>query len=162
MQIRMFKNIVLIITSAILLCNCTSLNKETKDRYLTSPFPPLEDIKNELSQDVKVESVYLQGSDTLVIDFNPANNLTANLVGTSAKNDVLKILSAVKEMSLGYGLYKIRGIFPLADEYGNTEEKVVIYLIYKREKIQRINFEGMKSENVFKIADVKEIHPQFE
>lgn len=156
MRNKSFKKIIFFSMCILLFCSCAGSNREIRDQKTTLPFPPMEDIRNEL-KDIKVASIYRQGTDTLTIDFN-----LSRFISTSAKDEVLQILRVIKEMNLGYEAYKIRGISPVADEYGNKEEKLVIYLIYKRESIQKINLEGMRVENVFRIADFKEIHPQIE
>jgi hypothetical protein len=108
----------------------------------------------------KVTAIQTVGQSVQVA-FTIQDNLTANLVRDGAKLDVLDILKAVQASGYSYDEIAIRATTSLTDVYGNTREGEVLRVSYNRATVDRINWSGFLSSNVFDIADSLWLHPAF-
>jgi hypothetical protein len=77
--------------------------------------------------------------------------------------DVTNILHGAAEGApANYTQVWIVGMFPLKDAYGNVTDGQVLNLRYDRPTIERINWEGFSSKNIYEIADKAIVHPQLQ
>lgn len=78
-----------------------------------------------------------------------------------AQMDVKTILEAVAKSGLTYSNLSVMGRFVTWDQYGNASLDMVILAVYTHATIDRINWKGFLSDNVYDIADDVWIHPAF-
>jgi hypothetical protein len=99
---------------------------------------------------------------TIRVRFSIDKNLTAGLIKVSARTDVRLILQAVQRARYPYAEVTAIGSFPLKDQYGNSEETEVLRVTYRRATVDRINWDGFDSDNIYRIADSVWVHPSFQ
>ena len=108
-----------------------------------------------------------QNLDVVDIQWAINDNLTKNMIQTSAQMDAAKLLYVIHETISDYSLVNLTGTFPMTDLYGNTSELPVVYLTFTKDTVERINWDDKYWEytlfkNIYKIADHAKIHPEFE
>lgn len=94
--------------------------------------------------------------------FTINDNLWGGLIKFGAKSDIVDILKTVHFSGYDYSRVTVIGTFPLVDKFGNSEESKVIQATYTSSTINRINWQGFLTDNVYDIADSVWLHPTFE
>lgn len=89
------------------------------------------------------------------------DNLTENFIKYGAKMDVVRILKALADSQIDYTYITLSGTFSLVDQFGNSEEKNVVYLVFNKSTVDRINWDNFLTDNIYKIADQTNIHVLF-
>lgn len=89
------------------------------------------------------------------------DNLTENLIKYGAKMDAVRILKALADSQIDYTYITLSGTFSLVDQFGNSEEKNVVYLVFNKSTVDRINWDNFLTDNIYKIADQANIHVLF-
>ena len=111
----------------------------------------------------RVRSIALNEVDRhLVIEWSINDNLTGGLRKSGAKKDVLEVLEAIRDSTVDVSRVTMRGSRSLADVYGNVSEGDVVRASYDKETIDRINFENVRTDNAWIIADQIWILPDFQ
>ena len=105
-------------------------------------------------------SVTIEGQNVLA-HFSISDNLTANMIRRSAQRDVMNILEGVDTSGVDFEYVTVRGTFPMRDSFGNSEQTVVVDVGYSRDILDQINWDGMRRENIYTIAERSRIHPEF-
>ncbi len=101
--------------------------------------------------------VLIEGS-TIYVTFRIQDNFSNEWIREGMGSDTLEILYVVRNSGLEYDELVVEGTFPLIDAYGNTEESTVLVATYKKDTVERINFEGVVK--MFAIVDDELfIHP---
>ncbi len=100
---------------------------------------------------------------TIKVRFSIDDNLTAGMIKRSARTDVKEILQAIHTSGYLYSAITVTGTYPLKDAFGNSTEQDVIRATYRRSIVDKINWDGFESDNVFQlqIADSAWVHPTF-
>ena len=103
------------------------------------------------------------GINEVYIKFTVDDNLTGGFIKRGAKLDIIKILKEIDVSNLTYDSVLIEGTFPLADIYGNSKESRVFLTTYSSETVNRINWDGFNSDNIYLVAEqaASFIHPAF-
>lgn len=91
-------------------------------------------------------------------------SLTDNLTRVSAQHDLASIVRAVSEAGIkNYTQVWVRGTFPMQDVYGKvTDDAVVVNVTFDRATVERIDWDNFFDENIYEVADVAKIHPEFQ
>lgn len=117
-------------------------------------------------EDRVVESVGADGlkvstsSGAVLATFDLADNLTDGMMATGAQMDTMEILKAVKEHIGDYERVFVQGSFPMTDQFGNTEDSVILDLLYVKTTVDKINFDGIDPDAIWEIRDGGEVHPE--
>jgi hypothetical protein len=125
----------------------------------------IEDALGDSNRDVRRVKVTTSGKAGKPINVKVAfnDNLTGNLVRIGARGDAVDILKAVDaDADWKYSEVVIRGTFSMVDVSGNAEESQVVFARYSRKTVNNINFDNFLSTNVWKVADARLIHPEFQ
>lgn len=109
---------------------------------------------------LKIQSVGLVDGQ-IQIDWTIDDSLTEGFIKDGAKIDLVDILEVVRNSGIEYNSVRARGSFPMTDAFGNTEEKYVVVAVYYQATINKINFDGFDSDNIYLIADDVAIVPAF-
>ena len=88
------------------------------------------------------------------------DNLTSELRIYGAQRDATDILEAISNSELEIEYVRLAGTFSMVDSYGNVSEDIVLKLFFSPETIEKINFENFLPDNIYNIADGKDIHPE--
>jgi len=107
-----------------------------------------------IDPDTKDPAIYIRWSIN--------DNLTEGLVKLGAQVDLKDMLKAIHGSGVPYSVLTADGLFPLVDTFGNTKETIVVHAVYKRETVDRINWENFLTKNIYQIADEVNIHPVFQ
>jgi len=108
----------------------------------------------------KVSKIQVTGQ-TVHVYFSVDDNLTDGMIKTSAKMDVEDILKAVQKSGYDYSEITVLGTFPLQDKFGNSKESKVLHATYERSTVDRINWQGFLTDNMYDIGDGVWLHPTF-
>lgn len=146
------------------------LVREFADKYITqelatdgsSPQLALEtalkDSLGESNRNRDDRVIVLIEDSTIYVTFRVQDNFSTEWIRDGMGSDTLKILYVVRNSGLEYDELVVEGTFPLIDAYGNTEESTVLVATYKKDTVERINFEGVVK--MFAIVDDELfIHP---
>jgi hypothetical protein len=127
------------------------------------------DIKDELGDSnrdgvkrVRVKATTKAGKP-ITVKFAIDDNLTSNMIRRGARGDVVDILKQVRnDADWRYSEVVVRGTFSMQDKLGNAEEDQVVFARYSRRTVNKINFKNFLSDNIWDIADVAVVHPEFQ
>lgn len=78
-----------------------------------------------------------------------------------AKRDAAAILHALALSGLSYSDIIMTGSYAMGDAFGNVTERNVITLTFDRSTVDKIDWDGFETDNVYQIADSSAIWPQF-
>lgn len=112
----------------------------------------------------RLESAIAAGGET-VVRFKISDNLTDAMRASTAQRDTVKIIRAVEESpdeTAGTRL-SVWGVFPTTDQYGNTNDTVVLTVAYSAETRAKLNLDNPSlQETVWDVAEdePKLIHRQ--
>ena len=110
----------------------------------------------------RVKSITLDDLERhLVIEWSINDNLTGGLRKYGAKKDVLNVLRAVRDSNIDVSRVTMRGSRSLIDIYGNANEGDVVRVSYDKDTMDRVNFDNVRTDNAWIIADESWIHPAF-
>lgn len=115
----------------------------------------------ELNRDGPKIQDFVMNDTVVTVDWAINDNLTADLAQIGAKEDILNVLRLVRDSGVPYEMVRMRGTIPLGDSFGNSSETTVVFVQYNKATVDKINFDNIDLDNVFKIADASEIHPEF-
>jgi hypothetical protein len=90
------------------------------------------------------------------------DNFSTNLIVGGMKLDTVEVLKAIDASSIPYEWIFIGSTFAMQDQFGNVDEMEVLTLAYKKETVDRINWDNFSFSNVFDVADTFVIHPVFQ
>ena len=108
----------------------------------------------------RVSDVQVVGN-TIKLHLYIQSNMTEHLMKFGAREDIAGILKAVQKSGVPYGAVTVTASYPIADKFGNSSEQNVVRATYNHATVDRINWEGFLSENVYDIADDVQIAPVF-
>ena len=118
----------------------------------------LKDELGESNRNISDRVVVLIENSTIYVTFRIQDNFSNKWIRDGMGEDTLQILYVVRNSGLSYDELVVEGTFPLVDSYGNTEESTVLVATYKKDTVERINFEG--TVKMFAIVDDELfIHP---
>lgn len=102
------------------------------------------------------------GDGSVDITFDIGDNFTHNMIVSGAQGDTVDLLQWAKENYPAAPEVVITGRFPMVDEFGNTATDEILVVAYTRATLDKINFEGVNRENIWKLADRRYVHPELQ
>jgi hypothetical protein len=105
----------------------------------------------------------VQFKDQVVsVRFSIDDNLTAGLIKGSAKSDIKAILKAVQDAGFPYSEINVVGTLDMQDKFGNSQEDEVVRATYLHSTVNKINWSGFLTDNIYAIADNIWLHRAFQ
>jgi hypothetical protein len=105
----------------------------------------------------------VQFKDQVVsVRFSIDDNLTAGLIKSSAKSDIKAILKAVQDAGFPYSEINVIGTLDMQDKFGNSQEDEVVRATYLHSTVNKINWAGFLTDNIYAIADSVWLHRAFQ
>lgn len=106
------------------------------------PKTPLEALKAKLKKtDVKVKTVEIDPDGVALVEFKVQDNFTKGMIRTGIANDVFAIAEAAHKSKVRIKELQMRGLAPLTDEYGQTEEGQAFFTTFAGSTLARINYD---------------------
>ncbi len=109
---------------------------------------------------MRVSEIQIE-DQTIYVCFSINDNLTEGFIKTGAKMDVEDILKSVQKSGYNYSEVTVVGTFSMQDKFGNSSEDKVLQASYKRSTVDRINWAGFLTDNMYAVADDVWLHPAF-
>jgi len=100
--------------------------------------------------------------DIVTAKFKIAENLTKGLTKDGARIDTMDILKYAQQAHPNLAEVHVDASADMTDQYGNTTDDQVVTLVYTRATLNKINWHGLKFQDVWNIADSAEVHPAFQ
>lgn len=100
-------------------------------------------------------------SVSICVTFAIDDNLTENFIKRGAMLDINRMLEIIAQSDIEYEEVFFTGTFPLVDAFGNSEETNVVMVWYRKETVDKINWDNFLTDNVYIIADDLFLHPAF-
>ncbi len=122
---------------------------------ITGTIERLEYEYDNLSETLKYEIE--DDNITVIVIFS--ENLTQDMTKRGFKYSVEKILRATKASGMQFNKLIINGYYGIDNRFGETEDRLMVFLAYRKETVDRINWSRFLTENVYSIADEREISP---
>lgn len=94
---------------------------------------------------------YVPDNKFSLIKFKGSSNLTNNMTIKGMYKDMFNILKAIQPIINTNVDFNV--VYPLIDQYGNTEDEIVIKATFKNKTIKKINFDNAIFENIPIMAD---------
>jgi len=108
----------------------------------------------------EVKPICVDSGCDITVKWALNDNLTSDMRIYSAQRDATDILEVISNSELPLEYVRLAGTFSMVDSYGNVSEDIVLKLFFSPETIEMINFENFLVDNIYKIADGKDIHPE--
>ena len=108
----------------------------------------------------RVSDVQVVGN-TIKLHLYIQSNMTEHLMKFGAREDICGILKAVQKSGVPYGAVTVTASYPVADKFGNSNEQEVVRATYNHGTVDKINWEGFLTDNIYDIADDARIAPVF-
>lgn len=101
------------------------------------------------------------GTDIISVTLNASDRITTNMTKKGMWLDSVNILESISELDSFKNLEMITIIwqFPLVDQYGNTEDGKVMSMDFKKETLEKINWDNFQRDNLPNVADNYWEHP---
>ncbi len=98
------------------------------------------------------------GTRNIILTMNASENLTNNFIKRSMWMDSVDILEPLSKTE-GLKNISIEWLYPLTDQYGNTEDKRIMMLNISKETLDKINWEDFNNENLPNVSTEYFEHP---
>lgn len=108
----------------------------------------------------RVSDVQVVGN-TIKLHLYIQDNLTEHLMKFGARENIAGILKAVQKSGVPYGAVTVTASYPVTDKFGNASEQDVVRATYNHSTVDRINWDGFLTDNIYDIADDVQIAPVF-
>jgi len=136
--------------------------EEAEDSEEPAPASPEEQIESATAAD-NVEANYEPDSGVLFIQFDIADSLTKGFTAKSAQDDTVALLEAADDSGIDFEKVFIQGYFPMTDQYGNTEDSMILNVGYTPSIIQQINFDNPTvRDTIWDIREQGMVHQELE
>ena len=115
------------------------------------------------NRDARRISVFELADDgTLTVRVAGNDSLTDDMIRLGIQEDVFAVIDVVyhRGRAVDWQALVVEVTFRMADEFGNSEESVVVRAVYERETLGKVNWSAFKHSNVYTIADDLYLHPQ--
>lgn len=100
--------------------------------------------------------------DVIFASFKISDNLTKGFIATGAQDDTVNILKAVRESGIKYSKVFAQGSFPMTDEFGNTDDSMILNAGYEKSTVDKINFDGINQSKIWDLRDSGMVHPELQ
>ena len=164
-----------IVTSVVVLCSgcateptATATPTQTPEPTLapTPTRPPTTEeelmamISSELLGYLKEVIFDYQGNtETLFVNWDVARDSTNERIISGAQQDTVTILRAIAESNIDYQEVRLSGWYPVTiDINDNVEDTEVIWLYYDRSTLEELNWENVRSQYIWIVADRGSVH----
>lgn len=115
----------------------------------------------DLDRLVRVDADPDDPSQLIEIEWTINDNFTANLIRRGAQFDVIKLIEVVQQhVTWDYAGLRVIGTMALVDQFGNTNEREVINLLYSPERVGLINPQAVRPADVLELGEGA-VHPEF-
>ena len=123
---------------------------ETPEAAPEPPKPP---------HDATVVVIPRPEGDQIAVKFPISDNFTHGMIVSGAQGDTVDLLKWVKETYPNAASVLIEGTAPLKDEYGNTENRTALSLVYNADTLAKINPDGVDRKKIWSLRDAGFVSP---
>jgi hypothetical protein len=98
---------------------------------------------------------------TILVQWPISQNLTENMTRRTAQMELKQVLQGVQKSGVPFKTVKAEGTYRLADAYGNAKDHIVVSATFTKATMDRINWDTMLTDNIYRVADQITVHPTF-
>jgi hypothetical protein len=98
---------------------------------------------------------------TVLVQWPISSNLTENMTRRTAQIQLKQVLQGVQKSGVPFKTVKAEGTYKLADAYGNAKDQIVVSATFTKATMDRINWDNMLTDNIYRVADQITVHPTF-
>lgn len=91
--------------------------------------------------------------EQVAIKFPVSDNFTHGMIVSGAQEATIDLLKWARETYPSAASVLIEGTAPLTDEYGNTETRTALSVVYNADTLSRINFDGVDRKDIWNLRD---------
>ena len=99
--------------------------------------------------------------DVIAIDFTSHPDSDAGVTKSKTRKTIARLLEAFQKTRVPYNKVRITVYHQLVDVYGDEDVGKVVLVAYSKDAIDKINFSGFSSDDVYRISDDHWINPVF-
>lgn len=110
----------------------------------------------------RISRARVDNDGTVEVHWSINDNLTPDLIKASARQDVVNIVTSVKQTISDPQQLIIVGDFAVPDGYGHTVERPVINATYSAQTLTKINPNTLRSDRILRVADSAQVDPAFQ
>lgn len=99
-----------------------------------------------------------KNDDALHLQFNIRDEKRMYLTVDKAQQDTIDLLRATSESGVEYDRVFVQGMMPTTDKEGNTKPSMVLNAVYDKDTVEKINFDGVKKDNIWELRDSGSVH----
>ncbi len=100
--------------------------------------------------------------DVVFAEFEIHDNLTKGMIKRGAQMKTVEILQYARGNYPQASRVVVQGKFPMKDQYGNTSTDTILNAVYTRETLDKINFGGIDTDQIWEIRDSGMVHPELQ
>jgi hypothetical protein len=110
----------------------------------------------------RIARARVDNDGTVEVHWSINANLTPGLIKDSARQDVVNIVTSMKQTIGDSKQLIIVGDFAVPDRYGHTVERPVIDATYSAQTLAKINSNGIRSDRILGMANSARVDPAFQ
>lgn len=135
----------------------------TAAAMLSTPAPPPAPAGPVAPEGVKFHVEPGSNGDVVFAEFAVHDNLTNGFIKRGAQMETVDILKYARDQYPAASQVVVQGTFQTKDTYGNLHPgTVVLNVRYNQETLQKINFDGISTGDIWDIRDGGTIHPDLQ
>ncbi len=135
---------------------------EPEEAKEPEPASPEDQIESATDAD-NVEANYEEDSGVLFIQFDIADSMTKGLTTKGAQDDTVALLEAADDSGIDFDKVFIQGYFPMTDQYGETDDSMILNVGYTPSIIEQINFDNPTvRDTIWDIREQGMVHQELE
>lgn len=104
-----------------------------------------------------------ESGNILFVTFNISDNFSSGLIASGAQRATFDALEELASSDIEYSRVFLQGYFPMSDQYGNTEDSMVLNAGYDAATVEQINFDNRAvQDTIWDIRDAGMVHQELE
>lgn len=112
-------------------------------------------------QEIEIVNIPLSSDINIFVTWTISEGWTSGMTRFAARKEATDLFKALYTSGLSINQVVVRGTFSMKDKYGNISEETVVRLVLDKATARRINWEYFSSDNIYEVAKVLYLHPEF-
>lgn len=112
-------------------------------------------------QEIEIVNIPLSSEINVFVTWAISEGFTEGMTRFAARKEATDLFKALYTSGLSINQVVLRGTFSMKDKYGNISEETVVRLVLDKATARRINWAYFDSANIYAVAKVLYLHPEF-
>lgn len=121
-----------------------------------------EFLKSSLAESFRdrLERVSIKEKSITVV-FEMETGFSPDYTRRKVKTQIAKTLELAKDSGISFDSVRCQVVAEVPDKFGNMSKNTYVDVVYSKETVEKINFDGFQADGVYEIADTAEVFHSF-